>query len=75
MTPSRGVDQREAVRRLAVATQQGPSLAERDADQEEVEALVAAVNQMCRERGVAIEAQVIIQGTQMVSNVVFRKSR
>jgi len=70
-----GVDQQQVMRSLrdAAAAKQGQSLAQLEADQEEVEALAAEVNQMCKERNIILEAQVIIQGTQMVSNVVFRK--
>jgi hypothetical protein len=73
--PKRGaVDQGQVQRSLREAVAKSePSLAELEADQEEVEALALEVNTMCRERGVVIEAQVVIQGTQMVSNVVFRK--
>jgi hypothetical protein len=73
--PKRGVvDQGQIQRSLReAAVKREPSLAELEADQEEVEALALEVNTMCRERGIVIEAQVVIQGTQMVSNVVFRK--
>ena len=70
MVPPR-IDQRQIQAALAQARQQqGPV----DEDTAEVQQVVKVVTELLAKHNMVCEAQVVFQGGQIVSNVIFRKA-